>query len=118
MVVLEVSEIEIDYCTSCRGTWLDAGELELLLDGAANRDDLLEKMSHSPVAETPIPCPICDHKMTKVECGDDPAVILDKCNYNHGLWFDNGELHRVLEIGEFPADHRVYSLFEEVFHEG
>ena len=31
-IVLELDEIEIDYCTSCGGIWLDAGELDLLIE--------------------------------------------------------------------------------------
>ena len=31
LVITERSGIEIDYCTQCRGVWLDRGELEKLL---------------------------------------------------------------------------------------
>jgi Zn-finger nucleic acid-binding protein len=31
LVVLDRSGIEIDYCPSCRGVWLDRGELETLI---------------------------------------------------------------------------------------
>jgi Zn-finger nucleic acid-binding protein len=40
LVVTERSGIEIDYCPSCRGVWLDRGELDKLIDGeesAANQ---------------------------------------------------------------------------------
>lgn len=30
------NQIEIDYCPSCRGVWLDKGELDKMLDYAAN----------------------------------------------------------------------------------
>ena len=36
--ILTMSErhgIEIDYCPSCRGVWLDRGELDKILDRAA-----------------------------------------------------------------------------------
>lgn len=36
--VLEISEragVEIDYCPSCRGMWLDRGELDRILDRQA-----------------------------------------------------------------------------------
>ena len=32
MITLELAEVEIDYCTGCKGVWLDAGELEMLLE--------------------------------------------------------------------------------------
>ena len=44
MIVLEIEEVEIDYCTDCAGIWLDAGELEVLLedfDQAAGRSQLV-----------------------------------------------------------------------------
>ena len=31
--------IQIDYCPSCRGIWLDKGELEKMLDVAAQKAD-------------------------------------------------------------------------------
>ncbi len=37
--------LEIDHCTACGGVWLDAGELELLLDGAANKNALMASLS-------------------------------------------------------------------------
>ena len=32
LLMTERSKIEIDYCPSCRGVWLDKGELDKLLD--------------------------------------------------------------------------------------
>ena len=60
MVVFEISDVEVDHCVRCRGTWLDAGEMELLLDGAENRDELLSSMQPAAdVGEAPRNCPIC-----------------------------------------------------------
>jgi Zn-finger nucleic acid-binding protein len=35
LVMAERQGVEIDYCPSCRGIWLDRGELDRLLDRAA-----------------------------------------------------------------------------------
>ena len=35
LVMAERQGVEIDYCPSCRGIWLDRGELDKLLDKAA-----------------------------------------------------------------------------------
>ena len=35
LVMSERSGIEIDYCPECRGVWLDRGELDKILDRAA-----------------------------------------------------------------------------------
>ena len=34
MITLELEQVEVDHCLECRGIWLDAGELELLLGDA------------------------------------------------------------------------------------
>ena len=37
LVMTERSGIEIDYCPACRGVWLDRGELDKLIDRAAQQ---------------------------------------------------------------------------------
>ncbi|WP_312790430.1 zf-TFIIB domain-containing protein [Sphingobacterium sp.] len=36
LLMTERHRIEIDYCPNCRGVWLDKGELDKLLEQAAN----------------------------------------------------------------------------------
>lgn len=36
LVMAERQGVEIDYCPTCRGIWLDRGELDKLLDRAAS----------------------------------------------------------------------------------
>ena len=70
LVVLEFDRIEVDYCVSCGGVWLDAGELGLLLDGAENRDQLMAGLDADVEGkEKRIRCPMCSKKMRKVLCG-------------------------------------------------
>jgi Zn-finger nucleic acid-binding protein len=118
MIVLEIEQIEVDHCVRCKGTWLDAGELELLLDGADNKDRLLSSMdSDAAVREAPRRCPICAKKMQKVLYGCDGAdrVLVDKCTRNDGLWFDEGELTGIMDMGDFPCEHKIYELLNDVF---
>ncbi len=35
LLMTERNQVEIDYCPSCRGVWLDKGELDKLMDFAA-----------------------------------------------------------------------------------
>jgi len=118
MVVFEVNEVEVDHCVRCKGTWLDAGEMELLLEGVSNSDDLLASMDHNvDTDEAPRRCPICEKKMLKVSygCGEGESVMLDKCRKNDGLWFDEGELSGVLSMGDFPCEPRIFGLLRDVF---
>lgn len=120
MIILEVDDVEVDFCVGCKGKWLDAGEMDLLLDGAENRERIVTGMHEATdvANERDRACPICDKKMEKVRCSPDAdtvAVILDRCPKGDGLWFDDGELRRVLEFGDFPGERRIYDLFNSIF---
>jgi Zn-finger nucleic acid-binding protein len=45
LVMSERSGIEIDYCPTCRGVWLDRGEL----------DKIIERSLSQPAPEQPVP---------------------------------------------------------------
>lgn len=116
MIVLELSEVEIDYCISCGGIWLDAGELELLLEDTDKKDNLLSSFEIDKNAkEENRKCPICLKRMKKVLCGMDKKIRIDKCRKNHGLWFDINELEGIIKMGSFDKDNKVLSLLKDMF---
>ena len=116
MVVLELEEVEIDRCVSCKGIWLDAGELEILLGDSATRNQFIESFRGDAAAkEKPRKCPICDRRMEKVLCGWDSPVRIDRCKRNDGIWLDRGELKEILESACFGSDRRVLDLLKEMF---
>ncbi|MFF1383770.1 zf-TFIIB domain-containing protein [Arthrobacter sp. NPDC058288] len=51
LVMSERSGVEIDYCPQCRGVWLDRGELDKIIDRAA------ELMGPGPAAPVPPAAP-------------------------------------------------------------
>ena len=117
MVVLEYDQVEIDSCTSCRGIWLDAGELELLFGDQQACDAYLDSGNVAQAQrEARRRCPICRKKMAKgVAPGDNP-VTYDRCTRGDGLWFDDGELQTILTQGaELDDAGRVNRFLREVF---
>ena len=126
MVVVEYHNIELDYCTECKGVWFDSGELELLLEshGLEETKSFLDNVIISPEAissEKKRKCPICGRKMRKTAIGEQPQVLIDVCDDEHGLWFDGGEVTQVLRhlTGEHSpkqdSREQVISFLEEVF---
>jgi Zn-finger nucleic acid-binding protein len=116
MIVLEVENVEIDHCTGCGGVWLDGGELELLLEGAANRDELMATLSEQfEVREKKIRCPICSRKLRKIRYGPHKDLILDQCVRGDGLWFDRDELLRALKMGHFTKGKPIYDILNDIF---
>jgi len=117
MITLELADVEIDYCVDCGGIWLDAGELELLLDDPRKAAALLASFQEEPSATERVrKCPICDKRMAKVVVGrSKPALLIDKCRRGDGLWFDSGELKDVLDRGQIDEDSRVQKLLADMF---
>jgi Zn-finger nucleic acid-binding protein len=117
MITLELADVEIDHCVDCGGIWLDAGELELLMDDPVKARHLLDSFHEDPtVVEAPRQCPICRKKMAKIVVGpSQPRLLIDKCRRSDGLWFDKGELQGILECGELDKDSRIQRLLADMF---
>ncbi len=126
MIVIEYHNIELDYCTGCKGVWFDSGELELLLkshslDGAKQVLDGILHSREAVSSEKKRKCPICGHKMKKTTTGEKPGILIDVCGKEHGLWFDGGEVAQLirhlpgkqLPVGD--SREQVIRFLEEVF---
>jgi len=122
MIVMELDEIEIDYCLECNGIWLDAGELELLLGEDSLSKRFLESFEVNVNSkEKKIKCPICDKKMEKVivnsidNVSGSKPIVVDRCVNGHGLWFDSGELEEVISKGTWGKDDKVLVMLKDMF---
>lgn len=119
MITLELQEVEIDYCTDCGGIWLDAGELEMLLDDRESADKLLKSFSvDRNCPEKPRKCPICLKKMEKVIVGQaEPTLLIDRCRKGDGLWFDKGELQDIFSRAQLDEDSKIQKILADMFGE-
>jgi len=124
MMVLEHRRIELDYCMKCSGVWLDARELELLVsvlnsEGADLSGAELLTPDKAEGIKAKRRCPICRRKMDKAWLGKGPKILIDICPQGDGLWFDAGELQKVLQQmiqPGTPASADVISFLGEAFH--
>ncbi len=107
-MVVEHRRIELDYCLKCSGVWLASEELELLTAlleaGGADLSGGLFSPRKAVVNEAKRRCPICGRKMDKAWLGKEPEVLIDSCPRGDGLWFDNGELQKVIHQMEQPGN--------------
>jgi len=115
MVILELNQVEIDYCTNCKGIWLDRGELDLIFSTADKKEIAKSFSTKTESDEVKKRCPICKKKMDKVEF-ENTGIILDRCTNNHGLWFDRGELKSLLKSAE-EKNNKMIDLIKEIFGE-
>lgn len=117
MIVLELDRVEIDHCVSCKGIWLDRGEIELILEDASEKTSvmssfLIDRDSKEKVRR----CPICSKKMEPVVPGTGEKLRIDRCPKNDGFWFDVGELEQIIEKwGDFGGNPKVLDLLKDMF---
>jgi Zn-finger nucleic acid-binding protein len=124
LFILHFKDIEIDFCHQCRGLWLNAHELEALMEqtGANTHDPLLKFQQQNGIQPKGRPhlCPRCDAPLHEIQVsnlegraepvlseveGSRPlpkSLTLDKCPRGHGLWFDADELQQLLSM--FPPE--------------
>lgn len=125
MVIVEHENIELDYCTNCKGVWFDSGELELLLEAAEleNYGIFLDRIINSREAsstEKKRRCPICNKKMKKSYIDEDNQLLVDICKKQHGIWFDGGEVADLLKLvseksAQAGSRGKVLSFLGDVF---
>lgn len=115
MIILELNQVEIDYCTACKGIWLDRGELDLIFSSADKKEIAKLFSVKNDYDEIIRKCPICKKKMDKVEF-ENTGIIIDKCVNNHGFWFDSGELKSILKTAE-EQNNKIINLLKEMFGE-
>ncbi|MEV1131768.1 zf-TFIIB domain-containing protein [Agromyces sp. NPDC049794] len=54
LVMSERSGIEIDYCPTCRGVWLDRGELDKIVERAAREFAAPSSVAPPPQPQSPV----------------------------------------------------------------
>ncbi len=112
MIILEYTEVEIDYCPSCAGCWLDQGELELILEASGKIYDL-SKFKSSPKGKKR--CPRC-HKKMHVDLFPHSSIEVDFCPGDGGIWLDRGELLAIAGMeSENSAAQKLKEYFKELF---
>jgi hypothetical protein len=116
MVVVELGGVEVDHCQTCRGTWFDAGELELVAELAGSPPGrLAEVISHAGQGSSRRPCPRCGRKMRLVRLAGASPVEVDRCPAGHGVWLDAGELGALVRAFAGREDPAVAAFFGDLF---
>ncbi len=88
-------------CTACAGQFVEHALLAELLE----RRELFRVVTRAhPPRENPLekpirylPCPVCRTRMNRNNFGGSSGIVVDVCPH-HGVWFEPGELPRILEF--------------------
>jgi len=100
------SDLMIDFCPDCEGVWLDSGEI-VALKGLAHDPEnrrlrlmraVWELRQKAGIAD-PMMCPKCS-RPTLNELNTGEGVSVDFCGDCKGVWFERGELGRMVELSK------------------
>jgi len=96
----------IDVCKTCKGVWLDRGEVFFFSRKPKELETLL---ASEPTENTPSHrhCPRCDLNLHEVPFLRRDLVV-DRCPECEGYWFDAGELQKAMD-----EDRHVFHLETE-----
>ena len=116
LIILEMEGIEIDHCIACGGTWLDAGELELLAEfEGAPPGELSRSMTENKAEKrSSRRCLRCNRKMDTILVGKH-RIELERCPYGHGLWLDRGELQLIIADYHAGEEGIVANFFADLY---
>jgi Zn-finger nucleic acid-binding protein len=117
LVIYELDGVETDHCLECGGTWLDAGELELVVENAGvDPTPLVDALESAPLGDKGVRrCPRCRKRMRVAGLGSGNSVELDICPAGHGIWLDSGEMKDIAGAFSEDAGDAVASYFEELY---
>jgi Zn-finger nucleic acid-binding protein len=105
LAAAELAGVRFDACDRCTGSFVATETLREVVEQTALCDELraLLPRSANEWAERGrvyVKCPVCETLMNRRQYASGAKVVIDWCRH-HGVWFDAGELARVLD---FVAD--------------
>jgi Zn-dependent protease with chaperone function/Zn-finger nucleic acid-binding protein len=94
--VLTKQGVEVDHCDSCGGIWLDKGEI---FHFTKRRKQLANALKSAVPRARPTfrRCPKTGEALQELALFGG-TLIIDYCPTNGGMWFDKGELKKMLSV--------------------
>ena len=102
---LQIDQISLRQCEKCDGLWSDVATFEKVCSEKEEQSAALTYFGNRPQSEQSkipinyVPCPACKQLMNRSNFARSSGVIVDLCK-EHGVWFDAGELPKIIEFIE------------------
>jgi uncharacterized protein len=101
MVPKNIEEVEVDFCPTCQGIWLDRGEVHQLRAKIDKNIDELATLLGTPSgkdAAGPMEgrlCPMCQSQLGIASFGQ---YSVEHCLRCGGMFLDPGELNKMMDL--------------------
>ena len=100
---VKVGSVVLDECSRCGGLWVDSSSFHRICKETEQQTRVLEGIASDPGSSPPTtshrywPCPECRRLMNRQNFARVSGIIVDVCK-GHGVWFNQGELRRIIEF--------------------
>ena len=101
---VRVGAVTLDECARCGGLWVDTTSFHRICEETEQQTVVLKAAFSRPegpanpaTTERYWPCPECRRLMNRQNFGRVSGVLVDICK-GHGVWFNQGELRRIVEF--------------------
>jgi Zn-finger nucleic acid-binding protein len=99
---INIGKVMLNECGKCEGLWVDKFSFEQICTDREQQSAILGPAIKVPLAEGRekvryIRCPECNELMQRMNFAGSSGVVIDLCP-QHGTWFDNKELQRIIEF--------------------
>lgn len=121
---VNITGVEIDYCSQCHGIWFDEDELRQIKDIKDKNInwldiDLWKDIKKFDISRSGKLCPVCRMPFYEVRYGKSDIVV-DLCGVCKGIWLDEGEMKAIIkylkEEGDYEVmHHAIKSMSEELW---
>lgn len=100
---LQIDSVQIRECSRCGGFWSTGDAFENLCADREKQASVLgfagsyKHENPDPPTISYVPCPDCTQLMNRSNFARSSGIIIDMCK-QHGVWFDAGELPKIIEF--------------------
>ena len=100
---ISIDRTSLSECVKCGGFWTNAETFELICADKEKQSAVLTFIAAHPTEDdklaqiTYVPCPDCKQLMNRSNFARSSGIIIDLCK-QHGVWFDAGELTKIIEF--------------------
>ena len=102
---IRIDHVQISECERCGGFWSSANEFDSLCNDREQQASVMGFAASylhenpNPATISYVPCPDCKQLMNRSNFARSSGIIIDMCK-QHGVWFDAGELPKIIEFIE------------------
>lgn len=107
--------IEVDFCSKCKGIWLEKGETAAYVELSSDIPDL--DAARRSARKTACACPDCaGAKLEEIRYSPKHDLLVDYCAGCGGVWLDAGELDKLetISAGMESAAKKLGRVFAEL----